>query len=59
MAGLEALLRWQHPQKGVVSPAEFIPVLENTGMIASVDAWVVHRVCKQLKTSMVASLVSS
>ncbi len=48
--GLEALLRWEHPQRGIVSPGEFIPVLEHTGMIASVDAWVIHKVCKQLKS---------
>ena len=48
IVGLEALLRWEHPQRGVVSPGEFIPVLENTGMIASADAWVIHGVCKQL-----------
>ncbi|MFW6401643.1 MAG: EAL domain-containing protein, partial [Desulfohalobiaceae bacterium] len=50
IVGLEALLRWEHPQRGIVSPGEFIPVLENTGMIASVDAWVIHRVCKQLRS---------
>jgi len=50
VVGLEALLRWQHPERGVVSPAEFIPVLERTGMIASTDEWVVHRVCEQLKS---------
>jgi len=48
VVGLEALLRWEHPQRGVISPGEFIPVLEQTGMIASADAWVIHRVCKQL-----------
>jgi len=46
--GLEALLRWQHPQRGIVSPGEFIPVLEHTGMIASAGEWVIRRVCKQL-----------
>ena len=50
IVGLEALLRWKHPQRGVVSPGEFIPVLEHTGMIPSADEWVIHRVCKQLKT---------
>ncbi|MFO7803105.1 MAG: EAL domain-containing protein, partial [Desulfovermiculus sp.] len=47
--GLEALLRWEHPEKGVISPGEFIPMLESTGLIASADAWVIHNVCKQLK----------
>ena len=50
IVGLEALLRWKHPQRGVISPGEFIPVLEQTGMIASADAWVIHTVCKQLKS---------
>ena len=48
IVGLEALLRWAHPQRGIVSPGEFISVLEQTGMIAAVDEWVIHRVCKQL-----------
>ncbi|MFO7803647.1 MAG: PAS domain S-box protein, partial [Desulfovermiculus sp.] len=49
IVGLEALLRWKHPHRGIVSPGEFIPVLEQTGLIASVDEWVIHRVCQQLK----------
>ena len=49
IVGLEALLRWEHPERGIVSPGEFIPVLEHTRMIASADEWVIHRVCKQLK----------
>jgi diguanylate cyclase (GGDEF)-like protein/PAS domain S-box-containing protein len=50
IVGLEALLRWEHPERGVVSPGEFIPVLEQTGMIAPVEEWVIHRVCEQLKS---------
>ena len=50
IVGLEALLRWKHPKRGVISPGEFIPVLEQTGMIASVDAWVIRTVCRQLKS---------
>lgn len=49
IVGLEALLRWKHPERGIVSPGEFIPVLEHTGMIAAVAEWVTHRVCQQLK----------
>ncbi len=48
--GLEALIRWSHPQRGLVPPDEFIPLLERSGMIASVDAWVVRRVCRQLRS---------
>ncbi len=47
-AGLEALIRWKNPNRGIVSPGKFNPVLERTGMIASVDEWVIHRVCEQV-----------
>ena len=50
IVGMEALLRWNHPERGVVSTGEFIPVLEHTGMIASADEWVIHRVCEQLRS---------
>lgn len=43
LSGAEALLRWRHPQHGLVSPAEFIPVLEDTGLILEVGAWVRRR----------------
>ncbi|MEK6594412.1 MAG: PAS domain S-box protein [Pseudomonadota bacterium] len=47
--GLEALLRWQHPQFGLVSPMEFVPVLEETGLIIPVGEWVIGAVCAQIK----------
>ncbi len=47
--GAEALLRWQHPQHGLVSPATFIPLLEETGLIVPVGQWVLNAVCKQLQ----------
>ena len=50
VVGMEALLRWHHPERGVVSPGEFIPLLEHTGLIVPVDQWVVHSVCEQLKS---------
>ncbi len=50
ITGAEALLRWRHPVRGLVSPAEFIPILEETGLIEKVGLWVVTTVCKQIRT---------
>ena len=44
----EALVRWQHPEKGLLSPAEFLPITIETGQIAKVDAWVIQRVLEQV-----------
>jgi len=49
LKGCEALLRWQHPKFGMLSPSEFIPLLEDTGMIISVGEWVLREACKQCK----------
>ncbi len=49
ITGLEALLRWRHPERGLVSPAEFIPLLEETGFIVQVGEWVLKAVCSQIK----------
>ncbi len=49
IAGFEALLRWQHPQRGMVSPAEFIPVAEETGAIMPLGAWVLYEACYQMQ----------
>ncbi|GAA3925243.1 EAL domain-containing protein [Litoribacillus peritrichatus] len=45
----EALLRWTHPELGHVSPAKFIPLAEENGLIESIDQWVMNQVCQQLK----------
>ncbi len=46
--GLEALLRWNRPGYGFVSPTEFVPILEETGMMLSVGRWVIETVCQQI-----------
>lgn len=49
ICGLEALLRWQHPERGMVSPASFIHLLEENGQIIPVGTWVLHTACAQAK----------
>jgi diguanylate cyclase (GGDEF)-like protein/PAS domain S-box-containing protein len=47
VAGVEALIRWEHPEQGVISPDQFIPVLEQTGQIIDVGRWVLNEACRQ------------
>ena len=48
LVGVEALVRWQHPERGLVPPGEFIPIAERTGLIADIDAWVMDQACRQM-----------
>jgi diguanylate cyclase (GGDEF)-like protein/PAS domain S-box-containing protein len=48
ITGFEALVRWRHPERGTVSPAEFIPVSEGTGQILSIGKWVLYEACRDM-----------
>lgn len=49
LAGVEALLRWTHPQRGMVSPVEFIPVAERFGLIGELGLWVLNEACRHIR----------
>ena len=56
LAGAEALVRWNHPQRGFVSPAEFIPLAEETGLIVEIGRWILGEACRQIEAWRVAGL---
>ena len=63
LSGFEALLRWQHPQRGFVSPVEFIPIAEDSGLIIPLTQWILQQTCTQLaewqKLSLYENLIMS
>ncbi|WP_433995332.1 EAL domain-containing protein [Bradyrhizobium betae] len=50
VSGCEALLRWRHPERGMISPAEFIPIAEDTGLITELGDWVLRTACNEAAT---------
>jgi len=58
MRGVEALLRWQHPELGAISPGEFVPVAEKSGLIGDMGAWVLKEACRVARDQLPDVLVS-
>lgn len=57
LGGLEALVRWQHPNRGMIPPGEFIPMAEESGLILLLDDWVIRTVCRQIRLWLQQGLI--
>lgn len=56
IVGLEALVRWEHPGRGIIPPSEFIPLAEESGLVIRLGDWVLHEACRQIKLWSTAGL---
>jgi len=58
LSGAEALVRWRHPERGIVPPAEFVPLAEERGLVGQIDSFVLNEACRQLAAWVAAGEVS-